>query len=343
MICEATHPLHSGNFKQVSLKLLHKVHSQQRTLGGGTTTSSTSSSSSSASPPRPSSYSKQTLLFNGHTFNFCFHDNIYCLAMCDASMRHSTPFLFLTDVLSTFLRVSNEGQSAIEGPSLKALTEVLQNRMESYSDEAYLAQHEVMEKAAAAATGQGTGSSSATAANTSHHSTPSNADSATPSTLPLTHSSSTSHAASSSPSASHSSASSSSSSSAHHPRARGGGGSSTSSAVDYGDEGLGLGGDGEEGRGHGLVSDVRRELDGVKEKLMDNLDRVMSRGEALESLVDRSSALHDSSDAFKQASARLKSQLRWQQMRSAVTLVTMTAICVYILAASKCGVALNAC
>ena len=52
---------------------------------------------------------------------------------------------------------------------------------------------------------------------------------------------------------------------------------------------------------------------------MDNFDRVLGRGEALESLVDRSEALHDSSDQFKAAAQRLKAQMRWQQIRSAVT------------------------
>ena len=318
VICEATHPLHSGNFRQVSLKLLHKVHTQQKQLNAGGTAVSSSSSSSTSSPARPSSYSKQTLLFNGHTFNFCFTDGIYCLAMCDASMRHSTPFLFLTDVLNTFLRVSNEGKSAIEGPSLKALTEVLQNRMESYSDEAFIAQHQSsMDKGGGeGATAGGAGEGGAAASSSSQY--PSGSSSSVASTLPLTQSSSKSHPPSSSSSSSSAPSSSSSSSGAG------------ADADDGGERG-------------GLVSDVRRELDGVKEKLMDNLAGVMSRGEALESLVDRSSALHDSSDQFRQASTRLTAQLRWQQMRSAVTILTMTAICVYILAATKCGVTLDQC
>ena len=81
----------------------------------------------------------------------------------------------------------------------------------------------------------------------------------------------------------------------------------------------------------------------VKDTLLGNIDRVLSRGEALDSLVDRSDALHSSADQFKSASTRLQRQLRWQQIRTAITLLTMTAIILYFIAASRCGVTLRDC
>jgi hypothetical protein len=259
---------------------------------------SSSSSSSSSSSAAPASFSKQSLLFDGHTFNFCFLGSIYCLAMCDSGMRQSTVFQFLSDVMSTFLRVSNDGRSTLEGPTLKAMTDVLLQKMETYSEEA-----------AAPPADDERRQQSSTAASSS--------------------SSSSSQHAPASPALGGRSQSSS-----HHGSSTGGSG-----GPDADDEG----GGGEGSASSSSVQHVRRELDGVKDVLLDNLDRVMNRGEALESLVDRSAQLNDSSDQFRAASTRLRRQLRWQQLRTAITVMTMSAIIVYVIAAWKCGVALNAC
>ena len=223
--------------------------------------------------------------------------------MCDSGMRQSTVFLFLSDVMSTFLRVSNDGRSTLEGPTLKAMTDVLLQKMETYSEEAAATQPDDERRQQ-----QGSAASSSSSSSSSSQHAP---------TSPAL--------------------GGRSQSSSHHGSSTGGG-----SGADADDDGGG-GGGGESSASSSSVQHVRRELDGVKDVLLDNLDRVMNRGEALESLVDRSAQLNDSSDQFRAASTRLRRQLRWQQLRTAVTVMTMSAIIVYVIAASQCGVALNAC
>ena len=134
--CDVSHPLHSGNFKLVALKLLHKVHSAS-TAADATATHAT-----------PTATKRQTLLFDAHTFNFLSLGSLHCLALCTADVKQHTAFLFLADALDTFQRAAGgegegEGERAqqqqsqqggrLEAHKLKAVTDALTARMEQYN------------------------------------------------------------------------------------------------------------------------------------------------------------------------------------------------------------------
>ena len=128
--CDVSHPLHSGNFKLVALKLLNKVNQQYETSAANSTTTTTTTPTTS----------KQTLLFDGHTFNFLSLGPIHCLALCTADVKQHTAFLFLADVMEMYRRCGGElstsggsGGSRLQGGELKAVTDFMHTKMEQYN------------------------------------------------------------------------------------------------------------------------------------------------------------------------------------------------------------------
>lgn len=60
---------------------------------------------------------------------------------------------------------------------------------------------------------------------------------------------------------------------------------------------------------------VKSELDSLATSAKQNIDKVISRGEAIESLVDRTGHLSTSSDAFRKKSKRLNQRLCWENLK----------------------------
>ena len=123
--CDVSHPLHSGNFKLVALKLLDKVHRQHEAASAPPA----SLHDSTSNPLR-----RQTLLFDHHTFNFLSLGPLHCLALCTADVKQHTAFLFLADVLETYRSGRGEDSGGrVDGHTLKAITDSLHSKMEQYN------------------------------------------------------------------------------------------------------------------------------------------------------------------------------------------------------------------
>ena len=147
--CDVSHPLHSGNFKLVALKLLNKVNQQYDTAANITipppptatnTTTPTLTPSPHPSPGSSGAVKRQTLLFDAHTFNFLSVGRVHCLALCTADVKQHTAFLFLADVMETYTRAAAAaGQHSggrLDGQHIKAITDALHNKMEQYNSTA---------------------------------------------------------------------------------------------------------------------------------------------------------------------------------------------------------------
>ena len=164
---DVSHPLHSGNFKLVALKLLNKVHQQyetavqQQRLQPAQAAASPSSASPPPSPfppasasasPQPGDLKRQTLLFDNHTFNFLSLGPVHCLALCTRDVKQHTAFLFLADVMETYRRGAAQAEGGdgglgpgsggadgdrLQGNRLKVITDVLNSKMDQYNNSAH--------------------------------------------------------------------------------------------------------------------------------------------------------------------------------------------------------------
>jgi hypothetical protein len=89
------------------------------------------------------------------------------------------------------------------------------------------------------------------------------------------------------------------------------------------------------------VKGVQRGLDEVKGIMAMNTEKVMSRGEALDSLMDKSDTLTHSSERFKSHSRRLRQTLCWADVKMKIMVVIGGLFLIYLLLASKCGFSLD--
>lgn len=82
---------------------------------------------------------------------------------------------------------------------------------------------------------------------------------------------------------------------------------------------------------------VKSQIDDVKGVMVQNIERVLERGERLELLVERTDRLNQQAFRFEASSRSLRRTMKWRQMRGYV--VGGVAICVllFILIATGCG------
>lgn len=71
---------------------------------------------------------------------------------------------------------------------------------------------------------------------------------------------------------------------------------------------------------------VRKELDEVHGVLKNNIEKVISRGEAIDSLVHRSDSLHFSASNFKSSSRKLKQSLCWQEWKLKILIAAIMSV-----------------
>lgn len=85
------------------------------------------------------------------------------------------------------------------------------------------------------------------------------------------------------------------------------------------------------------VTEVMSSLDEVKEVMLDNIEKVMQRGQAIDELVDKTESLHHTSHAFSRASKRLskKNCIQHYKMQLIIGLAVMFVL--YLIIASFCG------
>jgi len=89
------------------------------------------------------------------------------------------------------------------------------------------------------------------------------------------------------------------------------------------------------------LKQIRQGLDDVKEVMVENIDKVLQRAEAIESLVDKSDQLHVSSDSFKRSSKRLKQKTCMADLRTKFLCGTFVVVALYLFLAAICGFQLS--
>ena len=90
------------------------------------------------------------------------------------------------------------------------------------------------------------------------------------------------------------------------------------------------------------MAHIQAELDGVRENMLENIDRILERGEKIELLVSQTEALNSQAATFKSKSTKLKRQMWWQNAKMNViiciaVLIIIGFLIAVICAASGCG------
>lgn len=85
------------------------------------------------------------------------------------------------------------------------------------------------------------------------------------------------------------------------------------------------------------ISNMKNELSDIKGVMVNNIEKVLERGERIELLVDKTDRLNQSSFKFEKTSKQLKNALFYEQMKFYLIVFTVLVVIAYIAAASFCG------
>lgn len=86
------------------------------------------------------------------------------------------------------------------------------------------------------------------------------------------------------------------------------------------------------------IGRVQGQIDQVKDVMVQNIEKVLERGEKIELLVDKTDRLNQTAFKFEKSSRVLRRTLWWSKVRFWVCSTTIVAVVIYLLAASfLCG------
>jgi len=85
------------------------------------------------------------------------------------------------------------------------------------------------------------------------------------------------------------------------------------------------------------IGAVRNQIDEVKDIMVQNIEKVLERGEKIELLVDKTDRLSKQAFKFESTSRNLRRTLWWKSVRTIVCLTSVVGLLLFILAAGFCG------
>ncbi|KAI3823528.1 hypothetical protein L1987_04967 [Smallanthus sonchifolius] len=89
---------------------------------------------------------------------------------------------------------------------------------------------------------------------------------------------------------------------------------------------------------------LKGEMSQVRNVMIQNIDRVLERGDRLESLVDKTANMQNNTFRFKKQSRRFRNTMWWQNVKLMVAFGLLLLVIVYVVVAFMCrGPALPAC
>lgn len=92
----------------------------------------------------------------------------------------------------------------------------------------------------------------------------------------------------------------------------------------------------EEGQ-NDAIRNVQREMDGVREIMTENIERVLERGERIDLLVDKTDRLGGSARDFRVRSRGLRRRMWWKNVKLMVLLVVVCIFLLYLFVGFGCG------
>ena len=82
---------------------------------------------------------------------------------------------------------------------------------------------------------------------------------------------------------------------------------------------------------------AQREIEGVREIMTENIERVLERGEHMSVLVDKTGRLGDNARDFRVRSRTLKRRMWWKNVKLMVLLALVVIFLIYLFVGFGCG------
>ncbi|KAF8689941.1 hypothetical protein HU200_041576 [Digitaria exilis] len=92
------------------------------------------------------------------------------------------------------------------------------------------------------------------------------------------------------------------------------------------------------------INRMRGEIDQVRSVMLDNIDRVLERGDRLELLVDKTANMEGNTMRFKRQARRFRNTMWWRNVKLTAAVVLILSVLVYLVLAYLChGFTLPSC
>eukprot|EP01119_Soliformovum_irregulare_P007429 TRINITY_DN19848_c0_g1_i1.p1 TRINITY_DN19848_c0_g1~~TRINITY_DN19848_c0_g1_i1.p1 ORF type:complete len:218 (-),score=32.39 TRINITY_DN19848_c0_g1_i1:38-691(-) len=85
------------------------------------------------------------------------------------------------------------------------------------------------------------------------------------------------------------------------------------------------------------VRSLSSNLESVKNIMKDNIGKMLARGEAIETVLDKTETLKDSSDRFKSSATRLKRRMWWKNVKLWCVIIIVILIIILVITLVACG------
>lgn len=85
------------------------------------------------------------------------------------------------------------------------------------------------------------------------------------------------------------------------------------------------------------IGAVKSQIEDVKSVMVENIEKVLERGEKIELLVDKTDRLNQQAFRFESSSRNLRRAMYWRQMRCYAGIATAVVFLIFIATASMCG------
>lgn len=88
---------------------------------------------------------------------------------------------------------------------------------------------------------------------------------------------------------------------------------------------------------------VQAKIDSVKEIMVDNIDKVLERGEKIELLVDKTDRLNQQAFKFEKSSRSLKRAIWWSGVKNKCIIAIVVLLIIFFIVAMICGLSIDRC
>lgn len=85
------------------------------------------------------------------------------------------------------------------------------------------------------------------------------------------------------------------------------------------------------------LAKVKAQVSEVKGVMMENIEKVLDRGEKIELLVDKTEDLHSQAQVFRQQGGQIKRKMWWQNMKIKLIVLAILIVLILIIVLSICG------
>lgn len=85
------------------------------------------------------------------------------------------------------------------------------------------------------------------------------------------------------------------------------------------------------------VAEVQRQVDDVKNVMVQNIEQVLARGERIEDLVDKTDQLRFQAETFQRSSKNVRRSLAWQNVKMKATVLCLIGLVVLVIILIACG------